>query len=269
MGTGTRQIEVVEILAIWRHHRGIWYAVRILPVGCLWSEERAERLSVRWRRILPIRPDRTPALAKAFFVGVAVLRDDGSDPFRVADGEPEACRCAVVEHVQGKPIEINDLGKAVDHTGNVIERVTEVFSRRHIGLTEPGKVRRDDMKPVSEERDQVTEHVAGAREAVQQQELRRLGRPRLAIEHLEAIDISRAVLDRRHYTGLSNGLPSAAGYGADCVTDYVSDSHWSGDAWRVINSMRPNGRPHPFRHVALGLGDDHSIVFGNQKPARD
>ena len=85
----------------------------------------------------------------------------------MANGEPEACWRAVVEDVHGKPIEADVFGKALDYFGNVIERVTEFFSRRHVGLTEPGKVRGDDMKSIGEERDQVTEHVARAREAVQ------------------------------------------------------------------------------------------------------
>jgi hypothetical protein len=37
IGTGTRQIEVVEILTIWRHHRLVGYAVSVLPAGCLRS----------------------------------------------------------------------------------------------------------------------------------------------------------------------------------------------------------------------------------------
>src|SRR4029450_7503060 len=115
-------------------------------------------------RIVPVGPNWTPALAKPLLVGVAVLRNDGRDPLRVADGEPEACRRAVVEDVHGKPIEADDLGKAVDDAGDVVERVAEFFSGRHVGLTEPGKVRGDDMKSVGEERDQVTEHVACARE---------------------------------------------------------------------------------------------------------
>ncbi len=90
----------------------------------------------------------------------------------MADSEPEACRRAIVEDIHGKPIEADDLGKAADDAGNVVERVREFLSRRHIGLTEPGKVRRDDVKPVGQQRDQVTEHVASAREAVQQQQLR-------------------------------------------------------------------------------------------------
>src|SRR5258708_6217851 len=144
--TGTGQIEVVKVLTIRRHHRLVGYAVRVLPAGCLRSEEGAECLSIRLRRVLPVGLDWTPTLAKTFLIGVAVLRNDGSYPLRVADGEPEACRRAVVEDVHRKPIEADDLGKAVDHTGDVFERVTEFFSWRHIRLTEPRKVRRDDMK---------------------------------------------------------------------------------------------------------------------------
>ena len=85
----------------------------------------------------------------------------------MANGEPEACWRAVVEDVHGKPIEADDIGKAADHAGDVVERIAEFFSRRHVGLTEARKVRGDDMKSVGEERDEVTEHVARGREAVQ------------------------------------------------------------------------------------------------------
>jgi hypothetical protein len=63
--TGTSQIEVVEILAIRRHRRLVGYAVRVLPACCLRSEEGAERLSVRLRRVLPVGLNRTPALAES------------------------------------------------------------------------------------------------------------------------------------------------------------------------------------------------------------
>jgi hypothetical protein len=118
----------------------------------------------------------------------------------VADGEPKARRCAVVKDIDSKPFEADDFGKALDHARDVVERVAEFFSRRHVGLTEPRKVWRDNMKSVGEPRDQVSEHVAGTWEAVQQQQPRRIGWPRLAIENLETIDIGRAVFDGRHGT---------------------------------------------------------------------
>src|SRR6476619_4924770 len=60
-----------------------------------------------------------------------------------------------------------------------------------------------------------------------------------------------------------------ASYRAYCVADDVNNSRWSGDARNVIDSMRLYRRLHAIRHVALRLTDDHSIVFGNQKPARN
>src|SRR5215472_10884714 len=141
--------------------------MRVLPASRLWRQERAERASVRGRRVLPIGPDRSPPIAEAFLVSVAVLRDDGGDPLRMTEGEPEACRRAVVKDVHREPIESDDLGQAIDHAGNVLEGVAEFFSWRHVGLTKSGKVRRDDMKCVFEERDQVTEHVTRGGEAVQ------------------------------------------------------------------------------------------------------
>src|SRR6267142_1568106 len=99
ISAGTRQVKIIEVLAVRRHQCRVGNAVRVLPAGRLRSEEGAERLSVRLRRVLPVGLDRTPAFAKTFLVGIAVLRDDGRYPLRVADGEPEAGRCAVVEDV--------------------------------------------------------------------------------------------------------------------------------------------------------------------------
>src|SRR5262245_33409169 len=118
----------------------------------------------------------------------------------MADGEPKACRRAVVEDIHRKPVEADDLGKPADHAGDVVERVSEFFSRRHVGLTEPRKVRRDHMKSIGEQWDQITKHVTGARKAVQQQQLRRACWSRFAIKDLETVDISRAISHRRHET---------------------------------------------------------------------
>jgi hypothetical protein len=67
-------------------------------------------------------------------------------------------------------------------------------------LTEAREIRRDDVKFVGEERDQIAEHVTCAREAVQEQQLLRGGWSRFAIENLEANGIGRTISDRRHET---------------------------------------------------------------------
>jgi hypothetical protein len=64
-------------------------------------------------------------------------------------------------------------------------------------------------------------------------------------------------------------LASVAGYGAHCIADAVDHNPRSGDAGRVIDGMGLRLRLHAFRHVTLRFGDDHSIVFGNKKPARN
>src|SRR6202044_1365942 len=172
-------------------------------------------------------PDRSPAVAEAFLVGVAVLRNDGGYPLGMTGGESEAGRRAVVKDIHGKAIEADDFAKALDHASDLVERVIELISGRHVGLTEPGKVRRDHMKSVGEERDKITEHVSRAREAVQQQKLQRAGRSGFAIENLETIDVDRGISDGRHEI-LRYLIISAAGYGANGIADNVHDDRRSG-----------------------------------------
>ena len=140
IGTGTCQIEVVEILTIWRHHRLVGYAVSVLPPGCLRREEGAERVSVLLRGVLPVGSDRTPTLAETFFVGVAVLRDNGSDPLRMADGEPEACRRAVVKDVHCKPVEADAEEGFVVFEGSPTQAVYNPLGSVH------GGKRRQDLR---------------------------------------------------------------------------------------------------------------------------
>ena len=67
------------------------------------------------------------------------------------------------------------------------------------------------MKPVRELRDEIAEHVAGGREAVQQEDRWRLLRPGLAVENADAANIQLLVRDQAHekcfalLTGLFQG----------------------------------------------------------------
>ena len=99
------------------------------------------------------------------------------------DGEPEAGRRAVVEHIERVAIDAGDLGEAVDRVGNPIEGAA---AARQIGVAEARQIRGDNVEPVGQQRDEVAEHVARAREAVQQEQPRRIRGARLAIEDLEA-----------------------------------------------------------------------------------
>ena len=77
---GPAQVEVIERVAVRRNSRRVGDAVRVLPDGRLGLEEGAQRLAVLLRCVLPISPDRVPAVAQAFLIGVAILRNDRRDP---------------------------------------------------------------------------------------------------------------------------------------------------------------------------------------------
>jgi len=112
--------------------------------------------------------------------------------------EPEAGRSAVVEHVNRETVEADDFGKALDDIGEGVERIGKPVPRRHVRLAEAWQVRRDDVEAIRQERDQIAKHVAGARKAVEQQQLRRIVGSSLAIEDLEAIHVGGLVPDRSH-----------------------------------------------------------------------
>src|SRR5215469_10459043 len=134
------------------------------------GEEVAECGAVLRGRFLPIFLDRIPALAEAFFVGVAVLRNDGGDAVGMGEGETESDGCAVVEDIDGVTAEAEGFGEAVDDLGKVIEGVAELLAVRSVGETEAGKVGSEDVVALGERRDQVAKHVGRGREPVEQQD---------------------------------------------------------------------------------------------------
>ena len=111
------------------------------------------------------------------------------------DGEPESGRRAIVEHVDGVAIEADDFGEAVDRLGDLVEGVA---AARHVGVPEARQVGSDDVEAIGEARDQIAEHVAGAREAMEQQQLRRAGLAGFAIEDVEAVHVGFAIIDGGH-----------------------------------------------------------------------
>ena len=83
-------------------------------------------------------------------------------------GKPEACRRSVVKDIDREMIETNDFSETLNDARDIVERVTEIVAGRHVGLAEAGKIRRDQVKPVGQQRDQVAEHMACTRKTVQQ-----------------------------------------------------------------------------------------------------
>jgi predicted anti-sigma-YlaC factor YlaD len=79
--------------------------------------------------------------------------------------------------------------------GEVLEGVVELGDRRRVRLAEADIVGGDDVEPSREQRDQIPEHEARGREAVQEEQRRRLRIARLAVEHLAAVDVGMAVVN--------------------------------------------------------------------------
>ena len=111
------------------------------------------------------------------------------------DREPEAGRRAVVEHIDGVAIEADGLGEAVDRLRDPVERIAFV---RQIGVAEAREIGSDDMEAVGEPRNEIAEHVAGGREAVQQQQLRSARGACFAIEDVSAVDLGGPIMDGGH-----------------------------------------------------------------------
>jgi len=111
------------------------------------------------------------------------------------DGEPEPGRRAVIERVEGIATEADDLREAVDRVCDPLEGV---LATRHIGVSEARQIGSHHVEAVGQERDQVAEHMAGGREAVQQQQLRGARRARLAVEDVAAVHIGGPIVDGSH-----------------------------------------------------------------------
>ena len=81
----------------------------------------------------------------------------------------------------------------------MIERVLERGRRN--GETEAGQIRRNDSMAFRQLRNQVSEHVGGRREAVQQKNGRRVCRTRFAIEDIVLRHHREPVMHDRRETG--------------------------------------------------------------------
>ena len=112
--------------------------------------------------------------------------------------DTKTCRRTVVEYIDCEAPEADHFGKAGDDIGNVIEGVGELASLRHVRSSEAGQIGRHEMKAIGETGDEVAEHVARARETMEQQERRRVRRARLAVEDIDAIHAGGSVGDSAH-----------------------------------------------------------------------
>src|SRR5271166_402751 len=123
---GPGEIEIVQRIAVRRNRRWVRHAVRVLPDRGLGCEECLQRLAIGLGRILPVGPDRIPAVAEPFFVGIAVLRNDRGDPVRMLHRQAETGRRTVIEDIDGVAIETDHFGETIDDVSDPIEAMAAV-----------------------------------------------------------------------------------------------------------------------------------------------
>src|SRR5215469_4147689 len=63
-------------------------------------ESHTNRVTVRWRRVAPIAPNRRPCVAQPFFIGIAVLRHDPGHALGACQCNTEAGGSTVIEDIQ-------------------------------------------------------------------------------------------------------------------------------------------------------------------------
>ena len=149
----------------------------VLPEGRLGLQEIAKRLTVGLRGVLPIGANRIPALAQALLIGIAILRDDRRDPLRMLHRQAESRGRAVVEDIDREALKPITSVKRSITSARVIEGVVELRAAGMSDWPKPGRSGATSVKSVRQQRNQIAKHMAGAREAMKQQELRRVLRP--------------------------------------------------------------------------------------------
>ena len=77
----------------------------------------ASRFFLRW--VFPIGPDWVPTLAKPFDIGVAVLGNDGLNPFGMLQRHAQANRGAIIEDVDREFMKADGLGEFADDVGQI------------------------------------------------------------------------------------------------------------------------------------------------------
>src|SRR5215472_8996102 len=122
----------------------------VLPFGGFRVQVFAQGCTVLRGWLLPVFLDRIPTLAQTFFISVAVLRNDGSDPLGMRQGEPKTDRSSIIEDVDRVSIDADGLCEPVDDLGQILKAVAEPFAVRGVGEAKPRKIGRYEMVAVSQ-----------------------------------------------------------------------------------------------------------------------
>src|SRR5258706_6932997 len=113
--------------------------MQVLPLGRFRCEKAAECSAILSGRFAPIFLDGVPTLAESFFVRIAVLGNDGGDPFWVRQGKTKSHWRAVIEYVDRVALETDCLGEAVDGFGQLLKCVAKLLAAGPSENPKPGR----------------------------------------------------------------------------------------------------------------------------------
>src|SRR4051812_35236463 len=102
-------------------------------------------------------------------------------------------RAAIVLHVWRVAIETERLGEVRDDLRIMVERVRERLGIRPVAMSEPWVIRRYEVIAIGQPCNERLEHPRRRRQAVQQEQRRRVLRARLPVKDREPVDVSRSV----------------------------------------------------------------------------
>lgn len=150
-------------------------------------ENLAYRITILGRGMAPVTTDRRPGVAEAFFIRIAVLRDDRSDTFWACHREAKTGGRTVVENIESITLQVQGVGESEESFGERVEGVFVVTLGGNIRETEARQIRRDDVITVGEAGDQFAELKGRGGEAVQQKNDRRIFWSAFTVEDRYAI----------------------------------------------------------------------------------
>src|SRR5215831_1030192 len=128
--------------------------MRVLPLGRFRLEELAQCRTVRFVWLFPVLLNRVPAFAQPFLVGIAVLRNDCSDPVRVLQRKSETYRSSVVENIQRETAEPNLLDEGANGLCQLLECVAILLAVGRVRESKSRQIGSDDVVAIRQSRDQ-------------------------------------------------------------------------------------------------------------------
>ena len=187
----------VEFPEVWRNPAGDLGAdlVEELLAKARFADGGLELPAPLRRRLSPIRLHALVFRPERILVDVTVLDDQPGDALRCAPGELHPDPGAVIVQIQREALQAETVGEVLQQARIAFVVVAEPVRRG--AVAEARIIRRNQPPAVCESRQQVAELIGRTGIAVRQEQRRRVARPRLAIEDLDAADLDGGMADRR------------------------------------------------------------------------